>query len=79
MTARASRAELLHDALDLPVEERAQLAADLLATLDGPPDSDARGAWTEELRRRVERMLAGEATAVSWSELRAKLRERWAK
>jgi putative addiction module component (TIGR02574 family) len=79
MAARASRVELLHDALDLPVEERAQLAADLLATLDGPPDPDAREAWTEELRRRVERVLAGEATAVSWPELRTRLRERWAK
>jgi putative addiction module component (TIGR02574 family) len=79
MVARVSRVELLHDALDLPVEERAQLAADLLATLDGPADADAHEAWTQEIRRRVDAVLAGETKTVSWPELREKLHHRWGK
>jgi hypothetical protein len=32
--------KLLHDAMDLPASERAELAADLLASLDGEQEAD---------------------------------------
>jgi putative addiction module component (TIGR02574 family) len=77
MAARVSRTELLHDALELSADDRAELAADLLASLDGPPDEDASAAWTDEIRRRVDRALAGEAKGTPWPEVRDKLRGRW--
>jgi hypothetical protein len=43
MSDRARK--LLHDAMDLPVSERAELAADLLASLDGEPEADEEAAW----------------------------------
>ncbi|MGO9833604.1 MAG: addiction module protein [Polyangiaceae bacterium] len=77
MAARVSRSELLHEALELSAEDRAELAADLLASLDGPPDASVPAAWTDEIRRRVDRAVGGEATGTPWPELREKLRGRW--
>ena len=48
MTDRARK--LLHDAMELPLPERAELAADLLASLDGEPDADVAAAWASEIR-----------------------------
>ncbi len=79
MAARVSRIDLLNEALELPAVDRAELAADLLASLDGPADADAQTAWSDELRRRVDRVLAGEARGTPWPELREKLRARWGK
>jgi hypothetical protein len=39
---------LLADALRLSPEVRAELAAELLASLDGPADPDAEAAWAAE-------------------------------
>jgi putative addiction module component (TIGR02574 family) len=77
MAARVSRTEVLHDARELSADDRAELAADLLASLDGPADKDASTAWTDEIRRRVDRALAGEGKGTPWPELRDKLRGRW--
>jgi len=46
---------LLAEALQLPVAERAQLAADLIASIDGEPDEDAEAAWAKEIARRAAR------------------------
>jgi putative addiction module component (TIGR02574 family) len=77
MAARVSRVEVLHDALELSPDDRAELAAELLASLDGPPDADASAAWTDEIRSRVDRALAGEAKGTRWPEVRDRLRGRW--
>lgn len=65
-------------ALALPEPERAELAADLLASL-GPPvpkrDAAARAAWSEELTRRAERALSGEEPGELWSDVERRLRE----
>jgi putative addiction module component (TIGR02574 family) len=77
MSARVSRIEVLHDALELSADDRAELAADLLASLDGPPDADASAAWTDEIRRRVDGALAGDVKGTPWLELRDRLWGRW--
>lgn len=51
MTDRARK--LLHDALELPIGERAELVADLLASLDGEPEADVEAAWAAEVERRA--------------------------
>jgi hypothetical protein len=50
---------VLADALKLDVEARAELAAELLASLDGPADPDAEVAWEVEIVRRVAAIEAG--------------------
>ena len=41
---------VLADALRLGEDERAELAAEILASLDGPADPDADEAWADEIR-----------------------------
>jgi hypothetical protein len=63
---------VLADALRLDVEARAELAAELLASLDGPADPDAAAAWDKEIQRRVNALEAGTEKLESWES--AKLR-----
>lgn len=51
MTDRARK--LLQDAMELPVSERAELVADLLASLDGEPEAEVEAAWAAEVERRA--------------------------
>ena len=71
MSKRAS--QLLHDAMDLPVSERAELAADLLASLDGEPEADVEAAWASEIERRAREALANPDDDVAWETIRAEL------
>ena len=71
MSERARK--LLHDAMDLPVSERAELAADLLASLDGDPDAEVEAAWASEIERRAREALANPDNDVAWETVRAEL------
>ena len=73
MTSRAQA--VLRDALDLPVDERADLAAELLASLDGdgPEDQAAvEEAWAKEIERRARRVMSGESQGIPWEEVRVR-------
>jgi putative addiction module component (TIGR02574 family) len=69
-----NRQELLDKALELPPDQRAELAGELLQSLEAESDPDAGAAWTNEVRRRVERLDLGLARTVSWPEARDRLR-----
>jgi hypothetical protein len=57
--------DLLHEALELPLDERAKMAAELLESLhDAQPDVEA--AWAEEIRERVSAVRAGEIQGTDW-------------
>lgn len=67
---------LLREALALPVEDRADVAAELLASLDAPVADDretVRSLWSEELDRQARRVLSGKAVGEDWSILRQPL------
>jgi hypothetical protein len=51
--------EALHLALELSADERAALAHDLLASLDGPADADAARAWEVDIKRRLDELERG--------------------
>src|SRR5690606_31285533 len=53
--------KLLDDAMALPSEDRARVAAALLASLDEAVDEDATSAWAAEIERRADRVLAGDS------------------
>jgi putative addiction module component (TIGR02574 family) len=67
---------LREQALELTDGERAELAHDLLASLDGAPDADAAAAWDAELMRRLDRLDAGSATTVDRAEFSRRMQER---
>jgi putative addiction module component (TIGR02574 family) len=71
------RDEILENALRLGLNERAELAAELLASLDGTPDEDADAAWAAEVERRAERARSGDDPGQPWSVVRDQLRDRF--
>ena len=81
MTSRAQ--EVLREALTLPVDERADVAAELLASLDEAAAEDpavVEAAWAAEIETRARRVLAGETAGTPWEDVRrraeAELRRR---
>lgn len=64
------------DALALSELERAELARDLVASLDGPADSDASTAWDIELCRRINEIESGKATLLEPDDVLAQVRTR---
>lgn len=63
---------LLGEALHLPAEERAALAGALIESLD-PEVEDVEAAWSSEISRRLEKVDAGLAMTVPWSEARRRI------
>lgn len=59
-----SAKELLDAALALPLDERAKLAREIIASLDGEPDADAEEAWASEVERRIREIKSGEVKTV---------------
>ncbi|MGB7847955.1 MAG: addiction module protein [Candidatus Acidiferrum sp.] len=68
--------ELLEKALALTEEERAELAASLLQSLDQSTDEDAEAAWQRELERRADDLNSGKAKTIPWDEVRGQISTR---
>ena len=66
-------AAVLADALRLDEHARAELAAELLASLDGPADADAETEWAAEIERRVASIESGTAILEPWDEVRRRI------
>ncbi|WP_290652173.1 addiction module protein [Aquisalimonas sp.] len=64
------------DAMALPLDDRAELARELLASLDGPADPDIQRAWDVELCRRINKLRSGEATLLDPEDVLARARQR---
>jgi len=64
---------VLADALRLDPESRAGVAAELLASLDGPADPDAEAAWAAEIERRVAAIDAGTAKLEPWERVKQRI------
>ena len=64
---------VLADALRLEPEARAELAAEILASLDGPADADAEAAWNIEIERRIEAIEAGQSPLEPWEQLKRRV------
>jgi putative addiction module component (TIGR02574 family) len=70
MTDRAQA--LLRQALALPLDERADVAAELLASLDSAETdvAEIEAAWASEIENRARRVLAGDSPGIPWEDVR---------
>jgi len=66
--------ELLRKALSLPESERAELAGNLLASLDADVDPNVDAAWQEEVVRRRDEVRSGKISTISWDSVQRKAR-----
>jgi putative addiction module component (TIGR02574 family) len=67
---------LRSEALLLPAPERAQLARDLVTSLDGPPDAGVGDAWEQEILSRLAEVDAGTAALIDRDEFRRRMQAR---
>jgi putative addiction module component (TIGR02574 family) len=69
----ARSAALREELLALPLDERAEFAAELLASLDDEDTSDdpveVDLAWRDELLRRSEQIATGTVATVGWDQV----------
>jgi putative addiction module component (TIGR02574 family) len=73
----SAKERLLEEALQLPPDQRAELAGDLLASLepDTPREQRTEAERIAEIERRARAAIAG-SPGVSWSEVRAQIQSR---
>ena len=69
--------DILKKALALPPEARAAIAGSLLESLnDTPADQGVEGAWSEEIKRRIEEIDSGKVQMIPYEEVRRRLAAR---
>ena len=67
---------LRNAAMTLSEQERAALAKDLVASLDGPEDEGVAEAWDREIRRRIQQIDSGEVELLDAKEVLSRARDR---
>lgn len=80
MTPRAQ--DLLREALALPAKDRADVAAELLASLEEAAFDDlatVETEWAREIEARAERALPGDSASSRWTDVRDAVARRLAK
>lgn len=65
--------KLLQDALKLDAAERAELASELIASLDAEADEDVEAAWATEIGERAARARSGADPGKPWPEVRERV------
>lgn len=68
--------ELRREVLALSEVERADLAAELLVSLEQPESADSslvRSEWATEIERRAQNVIAGRANSESWATVRQRV------
>ncbi|OKY76742.1 MAG: addiction module antitoxin RelB [Desulfobulbaceae bacterium DB1] len=61
--------EAMAVAMELTLEERAQLAGKLLMSLDEPSESEIERLWLEEAERRIEEFRSGKVKGIPADEV----------
>jgi putative addiction module component (TIGR02574 family) len=72
----ASAKHVLDEGLKLPAVERASVARELIASLDGPAEEDVDEAWLAEAERRQREAGDDPAAFEDWTDVRARIAER---
>ena len=64
------------EVLELPEAERAELAHDLIASLDEPAEDGVMEAWDREILRRLSQIDSGQAISLDQDSFLQKMRAR---
>lgn len=66
---------VLREALALPADERAQVAADLLASLDEEREEteEVTSSWAAEIERRARQVLEDQSSGEDWATARDRI------
>lgn len=67
---------LIQQALGLPDDERAALAAVLIRSLDHDVDPDADQKWVAEIEKRISEIDHGAVSLISWDSVMQEMRNR---
>lgn len=79
MTAKADEPNeptartLVAQALRLSESERVRMAAELLESVEGPPNDANDDDWLAEINRRADSVRRGESVSESWAHVRDEL------
>lgn len=73
---RVTNKEVHDQALSLPPDERARLAHEIIASLDGPAEGGAAEAWVREIERRVREVKDGSVKLIDWKDTRTRILKR---
>jgi putative addiction module component (TIGR02574 family) len=65
--------KLLEEVLNLPENERLELASEIIASVDGPHDAGWDVAWLGELDRRLDAAKSRGETGSDWTDVRARI------
>ena len=65
--------KILQDVLTLPEDERLELASEIIASVDGPRDTDWDAAWLAELDRRTAAAKDRGESGSDWTDVRARI------
>jgi putative addiction module component (TIGR02574 family) len=65
--------EILEKALALSQEERSQIAASLVQSLDDAMDEDAESTWQQEIANRAAELASGKAKTVPREEVQRRI------
>jgi hypothetical protein len=58
--------KVLREALELPADVRAEIASELIASLDRGRDEEVQRAWAEEIGRRADAVRRGDLRGEDW-------------
>jgi putative addiction module component (TIGR02574 family) len=67
---------VLRTALNLDPNDRAEVAASLIASLEPQQDDGVEAAWAAEIKQRIDQIDRGEVTLVPSDEVMQSMRER---
>ena len=68
--------QVLRSALNLHPNDRAEIAASLIQSLDEETNEEIDAAWAEEIKRRIESIDNGQVRLIPWDEVVRSMRER---
>lgn len=68
-----SSQSILDQALKLPPNERAEVAEQLIQSLEPPADGEVEQAWQQEIQQRLSEITSGVAKTIPWEEVQRRL------